>query len=111
MPVIDKLWWYKTRKENPGFTRTIEIHVPEDEKSEIEAAVNPDTETYWQTDYRYYDQYTLKEIEVDHMYGKLSNTSMADKIMRMNYDIHIGPSEDGQGKPLPFSVSLLQVCR
>jgi hypothetical protein len=34
---------------------------------------------YWKTDYRYFDQYSLAEIEVDGIYGKLQNADKADK--------------------------------
>ncbi|MNE71480.1 hypothetical protein D3C80_1673570 [compost metagenome] len=81
--------------------------MPENAKSAIEVAINPDTETYWKADYLYYDQYTLKEMEVQHSYGKLANAGIADKIMRMNYDIHIGAIAGLPGKIMAFLASLV----
>ncbi|MBC8988152.1 PepSY domain-containing protein [Pedobacter sp. N36a] len=83
------------------------MHVPDHAKSAIKVAINPDTDTFWKADYLYYDQYTLKEMEVRHSYGKLKNASMADKITRMNYDIHIGAIAGLPGKILAFLASLI----
>ena len=63
--------------------------------------------TYWKTDYRYFDQYSLKEIEVDNLYGKLQNAGFADKLMRMNYDIHTGSVLGLPGKIFAFLISLM----
>lgn len=105
-PAIDLLW-ARTMAGLPGYTGGIEVHVPENDKLAIEVAVNPDTETYWKADYLYYDQYTLKEIPVDHIFGKLSDTSLADRISRMNYDIHIGAIAGLPGKIMAFFASLI----
>lgn len=103
---IDVLW-QKMRRENPGYGGIIEVHIPEDHTSAIEVALNPDGSTYWKADYRYFDQYTLKEIEVKHAYGKLKNASVAEKIQRMNYDIHVGAVLGLTGKVMAFLASLL----
>jgi uncharacterized iron-regulated membrane protein len=105
-PAMDILW-ASTLNKLPGYTGGIEIHVPENAKSAIEVAINPDTETYWKADYIYYDQYTLKEIPVTHSYGKLADASIADKITRMNYDIHIGAIAGIPGKVMAFLASLV----
>src|SRR5690606_12317225 len=52
-PAMDILW-ANTLNGLPGFTGGIEIHVPENAKSAIEVAINPDTDTYWRADYLYY---------------------------------------------------------
>ena len=85
----------------------IEVHIPSTSSSPIEVSINPDDETYWQTDYRYFDQYTLKELSVQHIYGKVKEASMADKAMRMNYDIHTGAVIGLPGKILAFFASLI----
>jgi uncharacterized iron-regulated membrane protein len=99
--------WAKFMREDPNFKGSIDVHVPEDEKGAIEIAKNPDPTTYWKADYRYFDQHTLKEIEVKHVFGKFANASVADKIMRMNYDIHIGAIGGLPGKILAFIASLI----
>jgi len=99
--------WAKFLNEDPHFKGSIDVHVPEDEKGAIEIAKNPDPSTYWKADYRYFDQHTLQEIEVKHVFGKFANASVADKIMRMNYDIHIGAIGGLPGKILAFIASLI----
>jgi uncharacterized iron-regulated membrane protein len=102
---VDRLW-KKLKKENPT-AQGIEVHFPESDSSSISASINPDRSTYWKTDYRYFDQYTLNEIEVNQIYGKLSNATAADKLVRMNYDIHTGAVLGLTGKVLAFFGSLL----
>jgi uncharacterized iron-regulated membrane protein len=99
--------WYKMRTENPGYPGIMEVHFPEDKSTSIEVALNPDGNTYWKADYRYFDQYTLKEIEVNHTYGKLKNATVAEKIQRMNYDIHVGAVAGLTGKIIAFLASLI----
>ncbi|WP_354330925.1 PepSY-associated TM helix domain-containing protein [Pedobacter sp. CG_S7] len=99
--------WQRFFIEDPTFKGSLDVHVPEDEKSAIEIAKNPDPTTYWKSDYRYFDQHTLKEIEVLHSFGKIANASMADKLYRMNYDIHVGSIAGLPGKILAFFASLI----
>ena len=87
--------------------QSIEVHPPETDSSSIAANANLDKGTYWKTDYRYFDQYTLKEKEVKHIYGKLANATASDKLIRMNYDIHTGAILGLPGKVFAFLISLL----
>jgi len=103
---IDKIF-YKVRTEHPGYNGIMDVHIPEHPSSSIEVALNPDEGTYWKTDYLFYDQYTLKEIPVTHSYGKLENAGTADKIARMNYDIHVGAVLGLPGKVMAFFAGLL----
>ncbi|MCC9168940.1 PepSY-associated TM helix domain-containing protein [Pontibacter harenae] len=106
VPAIDRIWQLKY----PALRHTdakLEVHVPNGKSGTIETAINPDPDTYWKTDYQYYDQYTLKEIPVTHVYGRFGDTSVADKIMRMNYDIHVGAIGGIAGKIIAFLASLL----
>ena len=70
----------------------------------IAANANPEDDTYWKIDYRYYDQYTLQEVPVDHIYGRYPEAKAADKLLRMNYDIYTGAT---LGKTLAFLASLV----
>ncbi len=83
------------------------MHPPETDSSSIAANANLDEGTYWKTDYRYFDQYTLKEKKVAHIFGKLEDAKTADKLMRMNYDIHTGAILGLPGKIFAFLISLL----
>jgi uncharacterized iron-regulated membrane protein len=104
-PATDVLW-QKMQTEYPNI-QVLEVHFPETDSSAIAIGANPDAGTYWQKDSRYFDQYTLQEIHVKHMYGRLRDTKVADKIARMNYDIHVGAVLGLPGKFLAFFASLL----
>lgn len=104
-PAVDQLW--RSMTNDYAGAQTLEVHFPQSDTASIEIAVNPDASTYWKTDYRFFDQYTLKEIPVTHSYGRLSNASVADKVARMNYDIHVGAVLGLPGKILAFFASLL----
>lgn len=105
MEAID-LVWYKMVKEYPE-AGWIEIHPAETAESSIAANANPDVKTYWKTDYRYFDRYTLEELEVNHIWGKVDQASSADMLFRMNYDIHVGGILGLPGKLLAFFGSLI----
>lgn len=104
-PSVDRVWHKMTAAHTDA--ETIEIHFPANDTVAIEAAANPDAATYWKTDYRYFDQHTLSEYRVTHSYGRFSNASAADKLSRMNYDIHVGAVLGLPGKILAFFASLL----
>lgn len=102
---VDMLW----EKMNSAYpeAETIEIHFPVDETSSILAAINPDASTYWKTDYIYFDQYSLKEVPANHIWDRFESATSADKLIRMNYDIHTGAIVGLPGKILAFFASLL----
>jgi uncharacterized iron-regulated membrane protein len=102
---LDKIY-HLMQKEYPQ-AKSIEVHPPENDSTSIAANANPEEGTYWKTDYRYFDQYTLEEKEVKHLYGKYKDTAISDKLMRMNYDIHTGTVFGLAGKIFAFLVSLL----
>lgn len=102
---IDRVW-QKLLIESPS-NSMIEIHTPEDSSSSIATNVNPNPATYWQTDFRYFDQYTLQELDVNHIWGRYNNLSKADKLLRMNYDIHVGSIWGLPGKILACLASLI----
>jgi uncharacterized iron-regulated membrane protein len=104
-PAIDRI--FQLMKREYPEAKTIEVHLPETNASVISANANPDDETYWKLDYRYYDQHTLKEVSVDHIYGRFPELKAADKLLRMNYDIHTGAILGLPGKILAFCASLI----
>ena len=105
MPAIDQVW-VKMKKLYPN-AEVIEVHPPETSSSSIAANANPDASTYYKTDYRYFDQNTLSELQVDHIYDQFSSAAAADKLFRMNYDIHTGAIFGLPGKILAFMASLI----
>lgn len=104
-PAIDKVW-QKMNIDYPT-AEVIEVHIPGNDSAAIEAVANPDAGTYWKADYIYFDQYSLKEINVNHPYGRYANAGAADKIMRMNYDVHTGAVLGITGKIIAFFASLI----
>ncbi len=97
---LDKVWM-KMRAEYPN-ADAIEVHPPELPHAAIAANANPDGDTYWQIDYRYFDQYTLAELPVDHMWGRIDEATAGEKLFRMNYDLHVGAIGGFAGKLLAF---------
>lgn len=104
-PVLDRIW-AKMRAEYPN-AEWIEVHPPEVEHGAIAANANPDASTYWKMDYRYFDQYTMEELPVDHYWGRFDEASIGDKLQRMNYDIHVGAIAGLPGKMLAFLLSAI----
>lgn len=102
---LDKVW-LKMQAEYPG-AKSIEVHPPETDSSSIAANANFAEGTYWKTDYRYFNQYSLEEMPVEHIYGRLKDANVADKLLRMNYDIHVGAIGGLAGKILAFFISLV----
>ena len=103
-PAIDRVWELMLKEyPNAGW---IEVHPPEEEHAAIAANANPDISTYWKIDYRYFDQYSLQELPVDHVWNRFEESTGAELLMRMNYDIHVGAVLGLPGKVLAFLVSL-----
>ena len=98
--------WLQMQKEYPQ-AKSIEIHPPETVASPIAANANMDEGTYWKIDYRYFDQYSLKEMNVSHLWGRKKDDKIADNLMKMNYDIHTGAILGLPGKIFAFLTSLL----
>ena len=100
------LVWEKMMKEYPNAV-SIEVHPPETSLAPIAANANFEQGTYWKTDYRYFDQYSLKEMNVNHIFGRLRDQKFADKVIRMNYDLHTGAIIGLPGKIIAFVASLI----
>ncbi|WP_367771485.1 PepSY-associated TM helix domain-containing protein [Flavobacterium sp. WC2421] len=98
--------WEKMKIEHPK-AESIELHPPENDNSSIAVNINSDKETYSKIDYRYFDQYSLKEIKVNHIWGRKKDAKLADTLTKMNYDIHTGGIFGLAGKVFAFLISLL----
>lgn len=96
----------KLTKELPE-AESFELHYPHDENESIFIEVANSKGLYYNADYRFFDQNTLEEIETPGIYGKYKDAKLADKILRMNYDIHIGAIGGIVGKIIAFVISLL----
>ena len=95
----------KLKQENPE-ALSFEVHYPHDKEESIYVEVSNSEGLHYDADYRFFDQNTLQEIESDALYSKYKNAKLSDKIMRMNYDIHIGSIGGIVGKIIAFLVSL-----
>ncbi|MDN3723476.1 PepSY-associated TM helix domain-containing protein [Aequorivita sp. SDUM287046] len=96
----------KLQKELPN-AGGIELHYPNTPQESIYVEISSTDGLYYKADYRFFDQNTLEEIETPSIYGKFENAKVADKIIRMNYDIHIGAIGGLAGKIIAFLISLL----
>ena len=105
LPALDRAW-LKMRELYPD-AEWIEVHPPEFEHASIAANANPDASTYWKMDYRYFDQYTLEELPVGHIWNRFPEATFGDKLARMNYDIHVGAIFGLPGKMLAFFLSAI----
>ncbi|CAM4215880.1 PepSY domain-containing protein [Cytophagaceae bacterium 50C-KIRBA] len=85
----------------------IELHPPETENSSISVVINPSYDTYWRSDYVYYNPFSLKELRVNHIWGHYQEANTADKLLRLNYDIHVGSVLGLTGKIIAFLMSLM----
>jgi uncharacterized iron-regulated membrane protein len=104
-PAIDIIW-EKMKVEHPKAV-SIEVHTIESDSATIGANSNTRDGLYWSTDYRYFDQYNLKEIPAKNIYGRLKDADFADKMIRMTYDIHTGGIFGFGGKIIAFLLSLI----
>ncbi|MFK7030638.1 PepSY-associated TM helix domain-containing protein [Flavobacterium oreochromis] len=102
---LDKAWSIM-KSEYPN-AQSIEIHPPLNDSTSIACNSNSESNTLWRTDYRYFDQYSLEEKKVNHLWGQLKDADNSDKLLRMNYDIHTGAIGGLAGKIFAFLISLL----
>ena len=69
---------------------------------------NPGIGTLYKTDFRYFDQYSGREIPGAYVWGNYKDAhTLADNIRRMNYDIHTGAIFGLPGRIALFFVALI----
>jgi len=102
---IDKLI-PKLKKENPNAI-SFEVHYPHSDSASIYVEVSKSEGIYYNSDYLFFDQNTLEEIPTPSIYGTYEEATLADRIIRMNYDIHVGAIGGLPGKIIAFLTSLL----
>ena len=94
-------------RQQYGPDKTMELHYPENDTTSVLVEVSNSKGLYYDMDYLFFDQNNLQEIETTSIYGKYKNARFADKVIRMNYDIHIGAIGGITGKIIAFLASLL----
>lgn len=102
---IDRLF-YDLQREYPQAV-DLEFHYPFTDSDAIYVEIGYKEGVYYNADYRFYDQYTLEEISSPTIYGIYGEAGVPEKVMRMNYDIHVGAIAGLPGKFLAFFASLL----
>jgi uncharacterized iron-regulated membrane protein len=102
----DKLWLQMMQEyKNQG---SLSLTLPAKQSDVFSISHNSESGTFYKSHTRYFDQYTLNEIKGSSIYNKTyEQGSGADKLMRMNYDIHVGAILGIPGKIMAFFASLI----
>ncbi len=104
--IADYLWAeHRTAmKEQESIT----VFYPLTATDPLEMGVNHRPGTYYKVSYYHYDRYSGVELPATGSYaGGFEEASLADKLVRMNYDIHVGAVLGLPGKLLAFFGSLI----
>lgn len=105
---VDRLWLQVQQEYKNEPQASIQLGFPDKPADPIEVYYNPEVGTYYKRELRYFDRHTLKELKGGGVYGqKYATASTADKIYRMNYDIHVGAILGLPGKILAFFASFI----
>jgi uncharacterized iron-regulated membrane protein len=102
----DSVWSNLNREyKNNG---SLLITFAQKQSDAISTTHNPEKGTFYKSHVRYFDRYTMKEIKVNTTYSKpYEEGSGADKLARMNFDIHVGAIGGFAGKCIAFLISLI----
>ncbi len=104
--VADILWSEYMRKKKPE--ESLDVNFAALNTDPVEISINHRPGTYYNADYYHFDQYTGQELPATGVYaGKFKDASVAAKISRMNYDMHVGAVLGLPGKILAFLASLI----
>lgn len=85
----------------------LEWHFPSQSTPIIYLSVRKNPTTYYQTDHLFFNAFTLEEMQTDNLYQRYKKANLADRMMRMNYDIHVGQIAGLTGKTIAFLISLV----
>lgn len=103
-PALDRAWYkvLEEEQEAQGFYLT---PYPEDDEDAIEIIAYQDNGSWYDRNEYYFDQYTLERYRVQ---GDVyEEADLANKLMLLNYDIHVGAVWGLPGKILAFLISLV----
>lgn len=101
----DYLWQQQSMQVKPG--ESIGVYFANAGTDPVEIVVNHKPGTYYDSDFFHYDRFTGKLLAAHGSYeGRFRDARLADKLVRMNYDIHVGAVLGLGGKILAFFASL-----
>lgn len=104
--VLDKLY-LQLREQEPEAT-TFYFALPQNTDDVIRVSIVHERGSFYKTDNLFFDRYTLEPLQGQGPYaGKYTEVSTADKIRRINLEIHDGRILGVWGKMLAFVVSLI----
>ena len=86
--------------------KSFELHYPETDSTSIYVEITNTEGLHYDADFVFLDQYTLENIPTGSIYNHYKDADFADKVIRMNYDIHIGSIGGIVGKIIAFLISL-----
>ncbi len=102
------LVWNKIQPELYQKYATVMFVLPAVKNGSILVRANPEKETIYKSDFRYFDQYSGKEVPGAYLWGRYKDAHVAaDFIRRMNYDIHTGAIFGLPGRIALFFVALI----
>lgn len=92
-------------KDSKGY---LQMTFPQNATDVFAVTHNPEDDTYYKREFRRFDRYTLQELKLTGVFAKkFEEAAFADKLSRMNYDIHVGAILGWPGKILAFFASLI----
>jgi uncharacterized iron-regulated membrane protein len=104
--LADELW--RKHKKEVGKMESLAVYFAFLPTDPVEVVVNHRPGTYYNSDFYHYDQYSGKRVKaLGSWEGKFSDAKTADKIARLNYDMHVGAVLGLPGKLLAFFASLV----
>ncbi|MEN9568772.1 MAG: hypothetical protein RL172_3 [Bacteroidota bacterium] len=104
--IADHFW--QLYQDSVKSNESLGIYFANSSTDPVEVVVNHRPGTYYYSDYFHFDQYNGKELPTKDSYaGSFKTAPVADKIVRMNYDMHTGAILGFAGKLLAFFASLI----
>lgn len=105
LTAIDRVWKQQTAADK---AEAVFVSIPQHKADVIEVITYLRPGTYYKTNTTHYDQYSLKELKTEGPFeGKYADATVADKLRRMNYDIHIGAVLGIPGKIIALLAALI----
>src|SRR5690606_30674888 len=104
----ENILWANAQREYELSNARYMISFPSKSIDAFSTNFNPDEETYYKREFRYFDQTTLKELNGEGIWTKrYRHSTRAYKLNLMNYDIHVGALWGLPGKIIMFLGSLI----